>query len=432
MKKILSALVLGAMAAGIATAELSIGLNYRNGIDVFKYVNKGYDGRTVDEYGNVYDDSGYENNGATSTLFNLTGWNSGKDSVSLKASGDIFSFSTTIQPTTGADAVIFHIMRIGAEYGNFFANVGWTGDGIMNYRNTKDNGNTEGKVWESYKLGGAFSGTIGESANNQVGFGNPGRNFFAYAGYSFVFNDNANMKAQATIISDRAWDNPSAEARGGNLGWAIFLQPKVKKVFDAEVFAKFGQDANNEWDMVFGAYGRPLVTPLIGDGGIGGSVVLHDGHVQEWNVDVRLWFEINENLTITTDNKFSKLVSNDHTPYSPTDGGTIRTAMAGLTAFKSSQILWDMVGVRYKLNKTVTLVGSVGQITDLDSGFNNGRESADGTQIFFYPGAQFFANGKVSVHAGLLAAFGGIGADKDANKDVDILFNIPVLIRVRM
>ena len=58
MKKIISALVLGAAAAGFAAADISIAANYRNGIDVFKYLNKGDDGRVLDEYGNEYLDSG--------------------------------------------------------------------------------------------------------------------------------------------------------------------------------------------------------------------------------------------------------------------------------------------------------------------------------------------------------------------------------------
>ncbi|MDE6736475.1 MAG: hypothetical protein K2J50_03110, partial [Treponemataceae bacterium] len=137
MKKIISALVLGAAAAGFAAADISIAANYRNGIDVFKYVNKGDDGRVLDEYGNEYLDSGYVDGGTTKSLLNLTGWNSGKDSVSLNASGDVFSYKATIQPTAGSSAIVFHIMESGAEAGNFTLKAGWNGDGVMNYRAKK-------------------------------------------------------------------------------------------------------------------------------------------------------------------------------------------------------------------------------------------------------------------------------------------------------
>ena len=78
MKKIISALVLGTMTIGFAAADISVGLNYRNGVELFKYVNTGADGRATDDYGNTYIDSGYDKSGAAYNLFNLTGWNSGK------------------------------------------------------------------------------------------------------------------------------------------------------------------------------------------------------------------------------------------------------------------------------------------------------------------------------------------------------------------
>lgn len=432
MKKIISALVLGAVAAGFAAADISIAANYRNGIDVFKYLNKGDDGRNVDDYDNVYIDSGYAHSDPTYNLFNLTGWNGGKDNVALKASGDVFNFAATIQPTIAGDAVAFHIMTIGAEVGNFTFKTGWNGDGVMNYRAKKDAdaGNEEGAVFETYKLGSAFTGSDAICVNNQVSF-NTKRNFYAQAGYAFVFNDKANMQVAATIMSDRQWDNPSVAAWDNNPGWGVFVQPKVKGVFDAEVFAKGYQDKGDKQTLIFGAYGKPLGISRLADGGIGGSVRLYDGKLEEWNVDLRLYFEVNDKLTITTHNKFAKLVRNADHSKATTDGASVGQLAKSLTAMSSSQVLWDMVAARYKVNKTVTLIGTVGQLTDLDRGFNNGRESADGTQIFVHPHAQFYANGKISVVAGVLFGAGGIGADKGANKDVDFLVNVPVLLRVK-
>lgn len=430
MKKIISALVLGAAAAGFVAADISIAANYRNGIDVFKYVNKGLDGRVTDDYGNVYLDSGYVDSGTTKSLLNLTGWNSGKDSVSLNASGDVFSYKATLQPTIGSDSIVFHIMEIGAEAGNFTFKAGWNGDGVMNYRAKKDAdaGNEEGKVFESFKLGSAF-GTDAACSNNQVSF-NTGRNFYAQAGYAFVFSDDANLQVKAAIMSDRKWDNPGIATWNNNPGWSVFAMPKVKGVFDAEVFAKGYQDAKDKQTLIFGAYGKPLGISRLADGGIGGSVRLYDGKLEEWNVDLRLYFEVNDKLTITTHNKFAKLVRNADHNKATTDGASTY-ALAGLTAPKSSQALWDMVSARYKVNKTVTLVGTAGQLTDLDRGFNQGRDSADGTIVYVHPHAQFYANGKISVVAGVLFAAGGIGADEGANKDVDFLVNVPVLLRVK-
>lgn len=433
MKKIISALALGAMAIGLATADMSIGINYRNGIEAFKYINKGVDGRSTDDYGNTFIDSGYEKSGTTYNLFNLTGWNAGKDDVSLKASGKVFNFAATLQPSISNNNIVFQIMRVGAEVGNFFFNAGWTGNGLMNYRVSRfgNNGNEEGKVAETYKLGSIFTGSEGLGANNQVGFNAGSRNLFAYAGYSFIFSKKANLTVQAAYLSDRQIDSISVPAWKNYPGWSLFVQPKLKGLFDAEFFIKGHMDANEKQTLVIGGYGRPLVLPMIADGGVGGSVVIKDGHLMEYNFDVRLLFEIGDRLELTTMTKFAKLVSNKDTGYNPTDGMAVG-AVAGLTGFKSSQALWSMLGARYKLNKTITLIGTVGGLKDLDKGFQSGRESSDGLQLYVHPHAQFYANGKISVVAGVLAAFGGIGADSDANKDVDMIINVPVLIRVKL
>ena len=433
MKKIISALALGAMAIGLATADMSIGINYRNGIEAFKYVNTGVNGRSTDDYGNTFIDSGYDKNGATYNLFNLTGWNAGKDDVSLKASGKIFNFAATLQPSISNNNIVFQIMRVGAEVGNFYFNAGWTGNGLMNYRVSRfgNNGNEESKVAETYKLGSIFKDSEGLGANNQVGFNAGSKNLFAYVGYSFIFSDRANMMVQAAYLSDREIGNISVPAWKNYPGWSLFFMPKIKKVFDGEFFIKGHMDANEKQTLVIGGYGRPLVLPMIADGGIGGSVVIKDGNLMEYNFDVRLLFEFGDRLELTTMTKFAKLVSNKDTGYNPTDGAAVG-ALAGLTGFKSSQSLWSMLGARYKLNKTITLIGTLGGLVDLDKGFQSGRESADGAQIYFHPHAQFYANGKISVVAGVLAAFGGIGADSNANKDVDMIINVPVLIRVKL
>ena len=48
MKKIISALAIGAIVAGSAFADMTVGLNYRNGASLFKYTNKGADARIVE------------------------------------------------------------------------------------------------------------------------------------------------------------------------------------------------------------------------------------------------------------------------------------------------------------------------------------------------------------------------------------------------
>lgn len=435
MKKIISALAIGAVVAGSAFADMTVGLNYRNGASLFKYTNKGADARTADDYGNVYDDSGYNKNGTSMEALNLIGWNSGKDSLSLKVAGDVFSLAANIQPTVTSNAVIFHALTTTITPGRYTFTAGWNGDGLMDMRvkSDADAGNEEGKVFERFKLGSAFNGSDGLCANNRVSF-NTGRNFFALAGYDLRIGKGKTVNMQGSLMFDREWDS-SAEKNDGNLGWGLFVTPKIGGVIDAQVFVKGilkgAAGTDKEAEFVTGAYVKPNFLPILSDSAVGGSVVIRDGNLMEYNFDLRAYAKVNKNLSLTYYGKFAKLVSDDDTGYLPCNGAVV-SAVGDCTAFSSSQVLWNMIAARYKFNGTVTGVLAVSELTDLDDGFNNGRESADGTQLAIHPHVQLYAAKNATISAGISASFGGIGANKDANKDVDVIINVPVLLRVKM
>lgn len=435
MKKIISALAIGAVVAGSAFADMTVGLNYRNGASLFKYTNKGADARTADDYGNVYDDSGYNKNGTSMEALNLTGWNSGKDSLSLKVAGDVFSLAANIQSTVKSNAVTFHALTTTITPGRYTFTAGWNGDGLMDMRvkSDADAGNEEGKVFERFKLGSAFNGSDGLCANNRVSF-NTGRNFFALAGYDLRIGKGKTVNMQGSLMFDREW-NSSAEKNDGNLGWGLFVTPKIGGVIDAQVFVKGilkgAAGTDKEAEFVTGAYVKPNFLPILSDSAVGGSVVIRDGNLMEYNFDLRAYAKVNKNLSITYYGKFAKLVSDDDTGYLPCDGAGV-SAVGDCTAFSSSQVLWNMIAARYKFNGTVTGVLAVSELTDLDDGFNNGRESADGTQLVIHPHVQLYAAKNATITAGVSASLGGIGANKDANKDMDVIINVPVLFRVKM
>lgn len=436
MKKIISAIAIGAIVVGSAFADMTVGLNYRNGASLFKYTNKGADGRTTDDYGNVYYQSGYDKSGVSMEALKLTGWNSGKDSLNLKVAGDVFSLAANIKPTVTSNALIFHTLTTTITPGRFTLTAGWNGDGMMDMlvKSDADAGNEEGKVFERFKLGSAFNGSDGLCVNNKVSF-NTGRNLFALAGYDFGLGKGKTIRVQGSLMFDREWDT-SAEKNDGNLGWGVFITPKFDGILDAQVFVKgilkgaAGEDKKAEF--VTGAYLKPNFLPaVLADSAVGGSVVINDGKLMEYNVDLRTYFKINSNFTVTYYGKFAKLLSNKDTGYLPCDGAGI-SSVGDCTAFSSSQVLWNMIAARYKFNGKVTGVLAVSELTDLDSGLNNGRQSADGTQLAIHPHVQFYASKGATITAGVSASLGGIGAHKEANKDMDIIINVPVLLRVKM
>ena len=423
MKKIISALVVGAAAVGFATADLKISMNYRNGAEMFQYWNNREKGEKREK---------------TKTLFDLNYFNAGKDSVTLKASGNIFSFETILQPTVSPDsnaydAIAMNRIVIGADVGSFSFKTGFNNDGNVDsaYRahSIFDRENGEGQVGELYKPGSALGG-FSTYAINKTTFKNTGANYFALAGYKFGFGESLSLNTYVSAISNYGWGTTDLDKAGKYLGWSVFLEPVLKDVFAVEVLAKGQRQDKDNYAFVFGGYARLLSLPL---SSIGGSVELYDGKVDQWNADLRLAFQLGDRVTFTTMNNFTKLLRIKGAKYSKTGvkyskgNGADTGDMAKLGKMSSSQLLWDMVSLRFMLNDTLTIIGTVGQQTDFDSG-----KKDDGTQLYVYPHVQVFANSNISVVGGVVTAFGGIGAHKDRNPKFDVLVRVPVLVRCKL
>lgn len=433
MKKIISMLSMGALLTAGAFAEIAVAVNYRNGIEAAKFVHQGDNGRVTDEYGNIFDDSGFKSPDDSIAILNQTGWNGGKDAMSITASGDLFTLKANIQPTVTNNVDIFHAFTITADMNSLVLDAGWNGDGAMAYRvkADADAGNEEGKVFETYKLGSPFAGSAGMCSNNQISF-NTDKNYYARAAYSFKVTKKLSTKVTGVVMFDRKFDSNS-EINGGNKGWALFLNPTIKRVGMGEFFVKglFKQATGEDLQLVMGGYVKPIMFQDLADAAIGGSVVMEKGILKEYNADIRLQYKLDDKTTITSFNKFGKLIANDKTGYGECDGAGVG-AIAGLTGWSSSQILWNFLSYRRKIDSSMTAIVTAGQLTDLDSGFHNGRDSKDGTMVFVHPHAQFYANGGATITAGVVVAAGGIGADETANKDVDLIVNVPVMFRVKL
>ena len=398
MRKIISALVLGATVAGFAVADISISANYRMGLDAFAY----------------------NSDTEKKSLFNLTGYNSGaNDGVTLKANGDIFTFTAGLAPGSSPNGELLQlkILTIGANAGNFSFLTGWNRDGIMTIKSAGDTGDDEGKVYEAYKIGGGFGGDAAVS-NNQAAFGKDQTNFFAQAGYGIELSENAKLNIKVAALSPNNFEKSNEGKKNGryNVGWNVFVNPVVKKVFEAEVFVKGHGDKNGNADpqtLIMGAYGKPTGISLIKDAAVGGSVYLKSGELEEWNVDLRFKLALNDKLSLTSLNKFAS-----------TETAKALGTQIGLGSAKpgnAEQMLWDLLSVRYTLNATVALTGTVGQQTVL--------KGDKVTQLFIHPHAQIFAGKGVAVTAGVVCTLDSINK-KDA--DTNVLINVPVLIRVKL
>ena len=424
MKKIISALVLGAAAVGFATADLKLQANYRNGPELFRYWNTRESGEK-----------------ASKTLFNLNSWQSGNDNVTLSASGNIFSYKTVLVPKVASDDIQFKTMTIGAKVGNFRFTTGWSNDGTVvgAYRAHGDARNTEGKQFEAYKPGSTLGG-FSEYSINETTFNKTAYNYFAQAAYKFGFGDRLSLDARVAAISNYAFssaDRPAFDAspRAVNdyLGWSVVLEPQLKDVFAVEALAKGVRQDKNHYGFVLGGYARLLSLPVLPQSTLGGAVGMYGGKVEEWSADLRLHFALGDRVHLTTMNNFTKVlrragVKKPENASGVTGLGNLTTGTDSVDSeFKSSQMLWNMLSLSFKLNETLTIVGTVGQQTDFDSGVDD-----DGTQIFVNPYVQIFAASNASISVGVVGAVGGIGAHKNRNKNVDLLVTVPLLFRVTM
>ena len=441
MKKIISALVLGATAVGFATADLTIAANYRNGANMFEYYNTrvSRNKRGVNKLGEKEDDVNKK------TFFDLMDWQGGADSVDLRANGNIFSFRAQVNPTVDSDdgGFSFKVLTVGAKVGNFTFESGFQNDGVMNYRVNKDANaeNAETTVFETYKLGSTLGG-VSQLSENQVTFSNSGNNYYAQAGYTFGFGERVSLGLKVAAISNHKWSNgDSANAMSEKddstkkdahnwdtkyLGWSVFLEPEFKGILGAELFAKGQRYDEDTYRHVLGGYAKLLFLP---DSAIGGAVGLWDGHVNEWSTDLRLYFKLGDRVTFTTMNNFTKMLRKDGEKQKGNlkkDIGSTK-GIGGLDGFSSSALLWDVLSLRFKLNDTLAIIGTVGQQTDFDSG-----RADDGTQLYVYPHVQIFAASNASFTVGAVAAFGGIGAHKDRNPKFDVLVSVPLLVRIKM
>ncbi|MCH5290074.1 MAG: hypothetical protein J1E32_09195, partial [Treponema sp.] len=409
---------------GFATADLKINMNYRNGADMFKYDNIREKGKT-----------------ATKTFFNLMDWNKGADNIALTANGNIFTFKATISGQVDTNTFVdsFKAMQITANVGNFSFDTGWTADGVMGYRVKKDVDAefAEGKVFETYKLGSTLGG-LSYCSENQVQIGYyttkwvaTDNGYYARAGYKFGLGESVSLGVKVAALSNYKWDDSDATTDGsGYLGWSVFLEPEFKGILGAEVFAKGRRQDENNYGFVFGGYAKLLCLPVLNDSALGGAVGLWGGHVNEWSADLRLRFVLSDSISLTTMNNFTMMMRNQGKKVSgdaKKDLGTT-SGLAGFDGFDSSALLWNVLALRFKLNDTLTIIGTVGQQTDFDSG-----DYKDGTQLFVYPHVQIYAASNASIVAGVVAALNEIGAKKTTGHEkFDIRVSVPVTFRVTM
>ena len=441
MKKIISALTLGAMVAGAAFADVGVTLNYRQRATLLSHTNESKSNKIKE----------------TTAIFNPDKYSgSGTDNLGINIGGDIASFAITVvgdentpmqlrTKTLGAD---LQVGKVG-----LFA--GFWSDGKVKgaYRNKADvdAGNMEGMDFEFKKLGSAYAGSPSFFVDNIVMPVNvtASESYAIGAKYNIRNFKACKLELNGVYISNETSDEKGSASDGSLQGHSLVGLVEANTNYGTGEFVfKYGQSINNKKEcldaMAFGAYLQPkIMNNLTTTIGGAGSVV--DGDFTDWSADLRLYYKMGA-LSFTSFHSYSALVDAEKsigklngkgnaTTKGIADSAAVTNGKHGGTPVNRDSVLTNNLMVRYKVNSKFAVYGVVADMIGL--GENGGKDLTDKDgktttdaliQLRASAWAQFYAGGN-SISVGVVYE----------NYDVTELLGdsvqniaIPMIFRVKM
>lgn len=439
MKKIISALTLGAIVAGAAFADVAVTLNYRQRANLFTRTNEYKSGgKTVEE--------------ETEILYTDAYSGSGTDNLGINLSGDIVSFAYTV---VGDEATTSKLRTktLGADFrlGKVGVFAGFWADGKVKgaYRNKTDvdAGNIEGMDFEFKKLGSAFAGSPSKFVDNIVlPVQSSSEECYAIGGKYNIRNFKAvKLEVNGVYIANETSDEKGTSSTKNLQGHTLAgLVEATTQYGNGEFVFKYGEVKNGDDAMAFGAYLQPkIIDGLTTTIGGAGSVI--DGDVTDWSADLRLYYKVGKNLSLTSFHSYSAIVDAKENAAKLNGKGnaTIKgladskfsSGKAGGTAISRDQILTNNLMARYKINSKVSVFGIVadmigmGQNAGADVKNKDGKAGTDpliqlraSAWAQFYAGSNSIAIGCVYENHDVAENFG----------DSVTSISIPMVFRVKM
>lgn len=414
MKKIISALTLGAMVAGAAFADVGVTLNYRQRATLLSHNN---------EYGTTDE--------ASKILFTDAYSGSGTDNLGIKLDGDIASFAVTVVGDENTTAKL-RTKTLGADLqvGKVGLFAGFWSDGKVKgaYRNKADvdAGNMEGMDFEFKKLGSAYAGSPSFFVDNIVMPVNvtASESYAIGAKYNIRNFKACKLELNGVYISNETSDEKGSKSDGSLQGHSLVGLVEANTNYGTGEFVfKYGQSAYKNDDgkyadaMAFGAYLQPkIMNNLTTTIGGAGSVV--DGDFTDWSVDLRLYYKTGA-LSFTSFHSYSALVDAEKsigklngkknaTTKGIADSAAVTNGKHGGTPVSRDSVLTNNLMVRYKVNSKFAVYGVVADMIGL--GENGGKKLADKDgkettdaliQLRASAWAQFYAGGN-SISVGVV------------------------------
>lgn len=414
MKKIISALTLGAMVAGAAFADVGVTLNYRQRATLLSHNN---------EYGTTDE--------ASKILFTDAYSGSGTDNLGINLGGDIASFAITVVGDEATTAKL-RTKTLGADLqvGKVGLFAGFWSDGKVKgaYRNKADvdAGNMEGMDFEFKKLGSAYAGSPSFFVDNIVMPVNvtASESYSIGAKYNIRNFKACKLEVNGVYISNETSDEKGSKSDGSLQGHSLVGLVEANTNYGTGEFVfKYGQSAYKNDDgkyadaMAFGAYLQPkIMNNLTTTIGGAGSVV--DGDFTDWSADLRLYYKTGA-LSFTSFHSYSALVDAEKsiaklngkknaTTKGIADDAAVTNGKHGGTPVKRDSVLTNNLMVRYKVNSKFAVYGVVADMIGLGENGGNkladkdGKETTDALiQLRASAWAQFYAGGN-SISVGVV------------------------------
>ena len=423
MKKIISALTLGAMVAGAAFADVGVTLNYRQRATLLSHNNE------YDTYKNGVKDKTIDE--ASKILFTDAYSGAGTDNLGINIGGDIASFAITVVGDESTTSKL-RTKTLGADLqvGKVGLFAGFWSDGKVKgaYRNKADvdAGNMEGMDFEFKKLGSAYAGSPSFFVDNIVMPVNvtASESYAIGAKYNIRNFKACKLELNGVYISNETSDEKGSKSDGSLQGHSLVGLVEANTNYGSGEFVfKYGQSAYKNDDgkyadaMAFGAYLQPkIMNNLTATIGGAGSVV--DGDFTDWSADLRLYYKMGA-LSFTSFHSYSALVDAEEsigklngkknaTTKGIADSAAVTNGKHGGTPVSRDSVLTNNLMVRYKVNSKFAVYGVVADMIGLGENGGkkltdkDGKETTDALiQLRASAWAQFYAGGN-SISVGVV------------------------------
>ena len=455
MKKIISALTLGAMIGAAAFADVEVKLNLRQRANLFAAANqKGSKTEKAFGFLDKYSDAGTDN-------------------MAISLSGDIAAFDVTLTTDESKDmglevdesktyaankGIRAKVLMASLFLGPVTLRAGYNADGILNgaYRakSDLDFGNFEGMDFEFKKLGSAFSASPAFFADNLIGHVNGlGEEHFSFiADYGLKFDKSAATLRAAMLTNEITRGNKSAPSSAHAQGhqFSFIADGRMDGIGQAEAVFKVGEYNDNSTAMAFALYAQPSIKNFILTAG--GAVGVVDYDVSDVSFDLRARYQaIPKKLSITsfhsfsflTDDGIKKGVSDKTTKgIANSDGGKTLGAHKG-TQIERDKVLTNNIMIRYNVNDTLTVYAIAADMIGFgDKMGKNGKDiiglKADEdmgahVQLRFSGWAQFFATSAASINVGLVCSVDDVADYLKVGDDHLCSWNwsVPMVLRIK-